>query len=347
MPPAVWTRLVEKKWFRKKLLEAAMFWVKLMFTMTAMVTIQPLAVTFVYDGDIKNDSSGLIAPLGIFFTIGQFVILFYGLYEMARHTPEKIKKRVQQVKNHGLKKGEQILYGDVPLNVLVEDKVNVSKKHRIKSLRTDKDLDLAASVLADAFRDDKTLSGYIDSKEGKLSFYQANVKSVACFNHVLACFDENLNYPETRPACVMACIPVFSKSQEEITVFATYEAWVLHGYSIPGATETDFPLPSDDLFELGELKYREKHGLTKTQYILIAHFGADPVHKGKGYGRSMAKYIIGVSESKKVPLVLEATTVPNREHYQRYGFKVVDCCEGNPDWVLMIRYPGQSHTEVV
>eukprot|EP00592_Proboscia_alata_P026159 CAMPEP_0194443490 /NCGR_PEP_ID=MMETSP0176-20130528/126735_1 /TAXON_ID=216777 /ORGANISM="Proboscia alata, Strain PI-D3" /LENGTH=516 /DNA_ID=CAMNT_0039269749 /DNA_START=14 /DNA_END=1564 /DNA_ORIENTATION=- len=342
MPPVIWARLSNEKWFRDKLIEASIFWIHIMLAMTAIVTIQPIAVTCFYGGNAKNDSSGRMTVLGNLLAIGQFVILFYGFYENAKASPEAKIKRIRQVKNKGFSKKEQMLYGDAPLDLLIEDKARkTSKSFRIKSLHADKDLDLAAIVLADAFRNDETLHGYIDTQEGTLSYKNSYVKSVACFNQVLACFDEH-HYPETKPACVMACIPVMSKSQEEIRVFTSYEAWVENGFSIPGTDETNFPLPSAELVELGEMKERSIHGLTKKPYILIAHFGADPAHMGKGYGKILLNYIIGLSESKKLPLVLEATTKPNRAHYEKYGFKAVDWVAGNPDWVLMIRNVGKS-----
>ena len=42
-------------------------------------------------------------------------------------------------------------------------------------------------------------------------------------------------------------------------------------------------------------------------------------------------YVIGVSEAKQMPLVLETSTVWNRVQYEKYGFRVVDRVEGRPD----------------
>jgi len=131
-------------------------------------------------------------------------------------------------------------------------------------------------------------------------------------------------------------------------VFNAYEAWTEHGFAIPGATATNFPIPDDDLVELGELKHLAKHGLTKKPYIYIAYFGSDSFHRGKGYGKNLLKYIVRMSESKNIPLVLETTTAFNIAQYEKYGFRIVDRVKDKPEWVLMVRSFGQpSSGEVV
>ena len=135
----------------------------------------------------------------------------------------------------------------------------------------------------------------------------------------------------------MACVPVQSHSQEEIDVFTTYQAWLEHGFQPPMSSPTDFPLPDDDMVELGEMKRRPANCLTKRSHIYVHYFGADPSYKGHGYGRSLLQFIIEMSETRNMPLVLETTTYFNISQYERYGFQVVDRVEARSEFVLMVR----------
>ncbi len=138
----------------------------------------------------------------------------------------------------------------------------------------------------------------------------------------------------------MACVPVLSTTQEEVAVFNSYEAWLEHGFEIPGATETDFPLPEDDLINLGKMRLKKQNNLANRPFLYIAYFGADSQWKGRGYGRSLLQYIVEVSEARKLPLVLETTSAHNIAQYERYGFKIVDRVEARQYWVLMVREVG-------
>lgn len=101
----------------------------------------------------------------------------------------------------------------------------------------------------------------------------------------------------------------------------------------------DFPLPDDDLINLGELRKKKKHGLTRKPYLYLAYFGAAENGQGRGFGRSLLQHAIAESEKTKMELVLETTTLLNTKHYERYGFTVVDRVEGREEWVLMVRTP--------
>eukprot|EP00746_Dinoflagellata_sp_MGD_P015173 gnl/MRDRNA2_/MRDRNA2_133601_c0_seq1.p1 gnl/MRDRNA2_/MRDRNA2_133601_c0~~gnl/MRDRNA2_/MRDRNA2_133601_c0_seq1.p1 ORF type:complete len:505 (+),score=45.96 gnl/MRDRNA2_/MRDRNA2_133601_c0_seq1:72-1586(+) len=348
MPPPVWARLSSKKWFINILTEAAWFWVKILVAMTAIVTIQPLLVTFLYAGEVNQ----MMSNLGNVLTVGQFCILFYGMRKSAKDgmRRETNKKRVREVKERGRLDDKMLKLHGPPVSVTMAvnqrtTDITTVTHHHIRSLTFPTEMDDASEVLADAFQDDESLKGFLDTKEGKLSFFSANCRAGSYFNMVLGCSEE----PHSSPRCVMVCIPVLSRSQDEIDVFNSYEAWVEHGFQVPGASESDFPLPGDDLFALGQMKKKPQHGLTKQAYIYIAFFGADSQYKGRGYGRSLLKYIIEqASQSEscqnhsspgKLPLVLETTNAFNISQYKRYGFRVVDSVEGRPEWVLMIRDP--------
>ena len=341
MPAEIWTRLSSKKWFRDQLTVAAMFWVNLLAVMTLVVTIQPILVTIFYDGDPMNDASGFMSALGLWLTSCQLLILFYGFYENAKSQGRSaaIKKRVCEVKDHGLTKEEKRLYDN-----LVIDDVDYMKNNNMKCLKKDDELDLAAEVLADAFESDDQIHRYVHTKEAKVSFFSGVIKSVSCFDKVLASYEGSTFHSSStqKPSCVMCCIPVLSKSHEELEVFNTYESWKEHGFIVPGATTSNFPLPDDDLIWMGEMKKKAKHGLMRKSFLCIAWFGANPQYKGKGYGRVLLKYIIKLSETHKLPLVLETGTHSNRANYEKYGFKVVDHVEGYPHLVLMIRPVGES-----
>mmetsp|Transcript_20368 Transcript_20368/g.40696 ORF Transcript_20368/g.40696 Transcript_20368/m.40696 type:complete len:520 (-) Transcript_20368:158-1717(-) len=348
MPPAVWTRLSTKEWFLRKLDEAAVFWVQTMVAMTAIVCVQPALVCIFYRGDVGADATGRMAALGNWLAASQYVILSYAIFSNAWEQGQsgRIKRRVQEMKRNGLSREQQKLHGDAPPELSILDEADAANIRHIRSLKADGELDLAGQMLADAFKNDGIFRDFLKTEEARTIFFCASLKAFACFNHVFACFDHEPS--EEKPPCVMACIPVLSKTKEEISVFNAYEAWTEHGFAIPGATATDFPIPDDDLVELGELKHRSKHGLTKKPYIYIAYFGSDSAHRGKGYGKHLLKYIIRMSESKIIPLVLETTNAFNIAQYEKYGFRIVDRVKGKPEWVLMVRSFGQSSSgEVV
>ena len=339
MPPPIWARLSSKKWFRDILSEIAMFWVRILAAMTLVVSIQPLIVTCVSD-DGKADAA--MQNLGNVGTVAQFVILAYGLCVSAVESGKRdaAKKLARDVKDRGLT-GELLkLHGRVAVSEACGSHLAI----RSISAHT-AELDEAGRVLAEAFRDDELLDGFLDTFEGRLSFYTAAARSLSYFNLVLGCFDDRdptsggpgPNAPEAQPRCVMACVPVLSRSQDEVDVFNSYEAWLENGFAVPGATEEDFPLPDDDLFELGKLKKKKSNKLANRPYIYIGYFGADPAYKGRGYGRCLLRYIIGVAEAKRLPLVLETLGAFNISQYERYGFSVVDRVDARPDWVLMVR----------
>jgi len=356
MPPGLWQSLSSKKWFLEKLEKVAWFWTMTLTAMTAVITVQPILVTIFYYGDVNNDPTGTMATFGSIMTIIQFVILFYALFTQAQEgsKPARVKKRVCEVRDHGLSSKQKALYGAAtPIDISLPSLDEAQTPHRIKSLASAEDIDLAATVLVDAYAGDDTYRSFLKTDAEKQILFSSSVKAVACFNHVLACYDggdydlqQQQNNNKLKPATVMACIPVYSKSQEELNVFFSLKGWLQHGLIIPDATATDFPLPDDKLVELGEMKSRATHGLTKKPYIYIAYFGADSAKRGKGYGRSLLKYIIELSESKKVPLVLETTNAFNIRQYEKHGFKVVDHVKDQPKWVLMVRSVNENEADV-
>ena len=106
MPPPVWKRLSSRKWFIDILTEAAYFWVYILVAMTAIVTIQPLLVTFLFvERNISlGEVNGTMRELSNILMGGQFVILFYGIYKSAKEggQRDRNKKRVKEVQNSGL-----------------------------------------------------------------------------------------------------------------------------------------------------------------------------------------------------------------------------------------------------
>jgi len=339
MPEFIWLQLSSKKYFRKVLDGIAIFWYKSIFAMTVVLTIVPVLLTCFYGGDFQNDPSGRMMFWNNIFLFCQLPIFVYAMYvtNSIERNDENTKKRSQHVRLNGLPKEKESMYSsmlmlDKPMESYQSTSQN--KNLRIESLTTEEKLDRAGYVLTKAFEKNLTMENFLDSFEGKLSFYNANVKSLAYFHHILAVYDHNQDSSTDDPRCVMAVVPVLSKNQEEINVFNNITAWQDHGFIIPGG---EFTLPSDELVELGTLKSRPKHGLTKRKYILIVHFGADPDQKGKGYGRALISYIAQVSQYHQLPLVLEATTSYNISAYQKFGFKIIDHVEGKPGWVLMLR----------
>ncbi|GFH47238.1 predicted protein [Chaetoceros tenuissimus] len=342
MPEAIWSRLSSKKWFLNILNDVAMLWCKAISVMTLIVTIVPVLVTCFYGGNINNDPSGNMLLWNNIFSFCQLPIFVYTMYvtNSSQGKEANAKKGSQHVRLYGLTKEEEDLYS----SILMVDKplgtyqsLGQTKNLRIESITTEEKLERAGFVLAKAFEKDETMKSFMDSFEGKISFYKASMKSLAYFKHVLAVYDHDQLASSDDPRCVMAIIPVLSKNQEEINVFNSFQTWEDHGFVIPGATPENFPLPSDELMELGQMKFRQKHGLMKRKYILIAHFGADPDQKGKGFGRVLMNYIAYVSQYHQLSLVLEATTAYNISQYQKYGFKIIDKVEGKSDWVLMMR----------
>lgn len=335
MPAPVWKRMSAKKWFLDILTEAAWFWVGILFAMTAIVTIQPLIVSLCYDGKVNPT----MQDVGNFFTAGQFVILFFGIFTSAREATkrERHKERAKEVKARG-KLDDHLakVHGGPPVISVTQRVGNSASSHYIRTLASPSELDEAGRILAEAFEGDELLMGFLDTFEGKVSFFTSSVRSMSYFNHVLGCFDvDSAGSGSCR--CVMACIPVLCKTQEEITVFNSYEAWVEHGFQVPGATETDFPLPEDELVALGRMRLKRENRLTSRPFLYIAYCGAASESRGRGYGRSLLQYIVEESEAKKLPLVLETTSAHNITQYERYGFEVVDRVEGRPHWVLMVR----------
>lgn len=349
MPSDIYKTLMSKQWFRNILQQVAMFWVKTLTAMTIIVMIQPILVTIFYGGNPSNDLSGYMNTMGISLTVSQFAILafaFHTSHKMRGKDAEKTK-RVEYVKKHGLTKEEQFLYGDA-INVIYG--IDTAKtKHKVQSLTNEQELDVAADVLADAFQNYDMVHEFVSTKEGKVEFFKANMKASAVFHHIFACFDTSLLQPEAdndhddelkkKPQCVMACVPVYSESHEEIDIFLSIQAWMVHGYlqNATSPTMEELPIPNDDLFEVGQLKKKKEHGLVNNKFIYIAFFGTDPSFRGQGYGRTLLKHVIALSEQKKVPLVLETGTETNRRNYEKYGFQVVDKVQSRPDWVLMIR----------
>ena len=350
VPPNVWKQISSKKWFRLMLTKVAMFWVNIIAAMTAIVSIQPFLVTFFYNGKVNSSMN----VLGNILTGGQFLILFYGIYQSAQSTSnqERNKKLVRKIKENGLDPKKLQLYGPpvdkVVSGIKTSNSTNQVYAHQIKSLRSELDLNQAGHILRDAFAHD-TLLDYLKDDEAKLSFFTSNVKSVSYFNHVYGCYDGEskifdmynndeeigISHKENL-RCVMACIPVFTRSQEEIDIYNSYGAWVEHGFRKPISSEGDIPLPDDDLFALGYMK-KNHDELSKRPYIYIAYFGTDPIYKGKGYGGTLLEFIVNKSEEKEMPLVLETTNAENIGLYKKYGFEIVDHVEGKKDWVLMIR----------
>ena len=360
MPAAVWRRMSSRKWFLDILVEAAWFWVWIMFAMTAIVTVQPLMVTLFCDGNVDST----MRDFGNAMTAGQFCILFFGLYTSykAGTQRERNKARARDLKMRGrLDEGMAKLHGGPPVisvsrlartNGMLERSNNdpdgsimpnsaspcVSRSHLIRTLTSPSELDEAGRILAEAFRDDELLQGFLDTPQGRQSFFTSSIKSVSYFNHVLGCFDgDSPSISHCSPRCVMACVPILSKAQEELTVFNSYEAWLEHGFEIPGASETDFPLPEDDLIALGKMRTKKQNKLTNRPFLYISYVGADSQWKGHGYGRSLLQYVVEVSEGRNLPLVLETTSAHNIRQYERYGFAVVDAVEGRQHWVLMVR----------
>lgn len=284
------------------------------------------------------------------------MILFYGINENNRRYNRNKQQEARDIKERGLDK-EMLKLHWPPVKISVSD-IDASgtteatlaqHSHHIRSLKSETHLNHAGRVITDAFQNVEALEGYLDNQEDKKSLITATFKAISYFNYVLGCFEgsssDNLdsfepkvhNIDNSCPRCIIACIPVLSRSQDEINVYNSFEAWLEHGFKIQGATETDFPIPDEYLFSLRKMKNKRDNGLTKRPYIYIAYFGADPAYAGKGYGRSLLRYIVEVSETKKLPLVLETTTAFNISQYKRYGFRVVDRVQGRPEWVLMVR----------
>lgn len=349
MPPYVWKRLSSKKWFRDILLKASKFWVNLTAWMTLLASIQPLLVTCY--GGVYNDIPRFMDTLGSWLSLSQLVILSYGLYETDEPKRKKAStiKRVQEVKQHGLTEKQRQLYDNIGKK---EGKEVLDDRVHILSSSSLSQLDTAAQVLADAFQKDEMIHDFLPTKEEKCSFFSASLKAISYFHKVLVCYDDSQTQPNHHhenkvPCCVMACIPVHSKSREEIEVFHSYDSWVIHGFTDSENTDsssTTFPLPGDGMVQLAELRKKSKHGLmtkknNNNPFLYIAFFGANPAYRGKGYGRILLNYIIRVSELHNLPLVLETCGRFNITNYEKYGFKVVDSVEGLDDYVLMIMRP--------
>merc|ERR1712007_355066 len=126
----------------------------------------------------------------------------------------------------GLTDAEKELYGPSVANTVKTAK----GAHLIRSLSEKSELAQAGSILADAFRDDEMFNEYIETADGRLSFYTSSIGAMSYFRMVLGCYDSD--FPNETPRCVMACVPVLSKSQEEIEVFNSYEALVDHGFQV-------------------------------------------------------------------------------------------------------------------
>lgn len=333
MPPIVWTRLKSRRWFVDMLEKVAMVWVQTLLTMTAIVSVQPALVTLLYDGDPKNDPTGRVVVLGNVLTVAQFLVLFRALHRNGDQA--RARARARELREKGLTKRQRSLHGDSPVNTVSAEAGG--RTYRIRSVFLEKDLDVAADVIFDAFRNDDIFDGYLDTDEGRRSLFRSSIASMAPFHLVLGCYDDDDD--NERPGCVMACLPVLSRSQEEMNVYYTFEAWTEFGFAVPGTDETNFPLPNDRIVELGEMKKRKRHGLTKRPYLYVAYFGADPDRRGRGYGRRLLKYVVDLADDQDAPLVLETTNATNVAGYERYGFEVVDRVSDEPGWVLMVRQP--------
>ena len=250
------------------------------------------------------------------------------------------------MKRDGFSQEQKALYGDAVLKLSIASTVDKTKSHCIKSLTAEKDLDVAAIVLVDTFQKEDAFHDSIDGSKERVNFLRASMKAVACFNQVLGCFDDDDDATKARnktpPLGVMACIPVLSKSQEEVEVFCTLQACLEYGFPFSGATEMNLSVPGDGFVELHKLKKRTVHGLTKRPYMYIAYLGGNSTHKGRGYGQTLLNHVIEVSEHQGLPLVVETTTKSNIAEYEKYGFKVVDSLADDPEWVLMVRSNGQE-----
>ena len=239
------------------------------------------------------------------------------------------EKRVKEVKETGV---DQRAYPQV-IQVVP---VNSRTSHRIQTLTSAHHLNQAAELLADADRDDELLRNFLhDTDEVRHKFIHnyvhAYLRATACFNLVLGYFDAN----EDQPRSVMACVPVLSPSQEEIDVCTSYEALLEYGFC-----PSEFPfqnLLDDEVMELFGMKRKRAHGLTKRPHLYIAFFDTDYLYIGHGCARSLLQIVIELSESKKLPLVLESTDQFLTSQYERYGFMVVDSVEERSGWVLMVR----------
>jgi GNAT superfamily N-acetyltransferase len=343
MLPTLYNKLCSRQFFITEITAMAGFWVKILLLMTAVVSIQPLLVTVYLGGDAEKNAGGRMTSLGHLLSAGQCVILFYGLHKTYKWTarPDVLKRRVREVKKHGLDANMLDAY-DFSVNFVTVEPA----AHRIQSLTEAHDLDNAGHVLFQAFQSDTDFIGWIEDAATRLELFKANLPSVACFNLVLGSFETStggegstpggVSSDRRRPRCVMACIPVLSQSKEEIEVFHTMEAFAEHGLE---KVPEEFLIPTDDMYDLMQLKKKTEHGLAAHPYIYIAWFGADPKYKGRGYGRSLLRHIVGVAESRKLPLVLETTNAFNRMHYERYGFEVLDRVSAKKEYVLMVRRP--------
>lgn len=326
LPPRVWQKLASRKWFRDTLDEVAWFWVKILSAMAGLVTVQPLVVTLFYAGSASES----MQTVGTVLQGGQYAVLFYGIVATARDMGKRgrARARARAVRAGGLRADRAMwaLHGEArPVSLQVET-------YSIQSLASDGDPTRAARVLVGAFRDDDRLD-YLGSEEGKRSWFTSSLLSLSYFNLVLTSSDA----PAGGPRCVMACVPVLSRDQDELNVFNSNEARLEHGFAVPGASEADFPLPDDDLFEMSQLKKKRENGLATRRYIYIHTFGTDSSFKGRGYGRILLRYIVEVSEARSMPLVLETTNALSVSQYERYGFRVVDRVVERPEWVLMVR----------
>lgn len=256
MPEFVFNRLISKKWFREKVDQVAIFWVKILVCMTLIVCVHPLLVTVFFGGDDRDfgkaeENSGVeensvtggdfgkadlerLNQLGNILTVGQFVILAYGMFRSAVEggRQERIKKRVKQVKETGLEPHLQELYPAVSVKVQVPLGPG---SHRIRTLTTLDELRQAANILAYAFRHDDIFDGFLQTTEARFTFFHASLCALSCFNSVLGCFRNGFEEDkEDKLACqcVMVLVRLISKSQEELEVFNTYEAWVEHGFEV-------------------------------------------------------------------------------------------------------------------
>lgn len=353
MPLGMFKKLSTRRFFLQKITEMAYFWVKILATMTILISIQPILVCVMYGGDVDKDQNGQMAALGGLLSLCQVPILFYGLYVSSgmQRKRKAAKKRVKEVKQKGFGKERVKMYKDFQC-----DFMNAAG-HRIRSLYAEADLNDAGVVLTDAFRNDAMIFIDIDRQDMRLNWFQTVGRIASEFNMVFGCFDgdgksegkgqcagvtasntENGggNVSLTGPRCVATCLPVLSESQEEMDVFNTMEAWMEYGFEMD---MVDFQVPDDDTFQAFELRKKPKHGLTKKPYIYVQLLGTDSAFKGCGYGRSLLKHITEVADNKHLPLVLETQNAENVSMYERYDFKVVDRVNERKEYVLMVRQP--------
>jgi GNAT superfamily N-acetyltransferase len=69
--------------------------------------------------------------------------------------------------------------------------------------------------------------------------------------------------------------------------------------------------------------------------------GVDPAHQGKGIGAALLRHVLSECDRQQVLAYLEATSVRNRQLYERHGFEAIGRIQvaDSPPVVPMIRKP--------